>query len=182
MVVAGASFALIAGMTGASIALSSGPAGATACGTPNISTCTATGTLTILPDFAFYLGKYFNTAQLTQSNVTSPNANFAGDGMPNLMKYALGLDPTKPDAAAGAPVVGQSGGFQTLTYLCPPGLTDVTYVVQVSSDLVTWNSGPSFTTTISNSLVGNQQQVVVRDLTPTSGTTRRFIRLEITQP
>jgi hypothetical protein len=145
-------------------------------------TGTATGTLTILPDFAFYLGKYFNTAQLTQSTVTGPNANPAGDGMPNLMKYALGLDPTKPDAAAGAPVVGQSGGFQTLTYLCPPGLTDVTYVVQVSSDLVTWNSGPSFTTTISNSLVGNQQQVVVRDLTPTSGTTRRFIRLEITQP
>ncbi len=49
MVVAGASFALIAGMTGASIALSSGPAGATACGTPNISTCTATGTLTVTP-------------------------------------------------------------------------------------------------------------------------------------
>ncbi len=139
--------------------------------------------LTVLSNFASYLAQFF-PGQASNPLITGPNANPAGDGMPNLMKYALGLDPTKVDAAMGAPVVGKSGGGNlTITYITPPGLTDITYIVEVSSDLVNWSSGPSATATVSSTNLNQQQvQIVIRDLTPVSGTARRFIRLRVTQP
>jgi cyclophilin family peptidyl-prolyl cis-trans isomerase len=145
-------------------------------------TGSAAGTLVIGPDFASFLAQYFTAAQLANPAVTGPTANPAGDGMPNLMKYALGLDPTVPDAAAGAPEGGIASGGLTLTYVAPPGITDVTYVVQVSGDLVNWSSGPGATQVVSTTLLdAKHEQVVVRDLTPASGTARRFMRLQVTQ-
>ncbi len=80
-------------------------------------------------------------------------------------------------------LVGLSGGFQTLTYICPPGLTDITYIVEVSSDLQTWSSGPGSTQTISTTLLDSQhEQIVVGDLTPTTGVAHRFIRQRVTLP
>jgi hypothetical protein len=146
-------------------------------------TGTASGTLIIMPDFAFAIAQSF-PCDVGSPSITGPTANPAGDGMTNLMKYALGLDPTQVDAAAGAPVVGKtSGGNLTLTCVTPPGLSDITYIVEVSSDLQTWNSGPSFTATVSvTNLDAQHVKTVVEDLTPISGTARRFIRLRVTQP
>jgi alpha-N-arabinofuranosidase len=125
---------------------------------------------------------HFTAQQLGNPAVTGPAANPAGDGMPNLLKYALGLDPTMEDAAAGTPVVSTTGGMLTLTYVCPPGITDVTYVVEVSGDLETWSSGAGATAVVSTTLLDAQhEQVVVRDLTPVSGQGRRFIRLRVTE-
>jgi hypothetical protein len=39
----------------------------------------------------------------------SPNANPAGDGVPNWLKYSLGLDPTKPGVAVAGGVVWMNG-------------------------------------------------------------------------
>ncbi len=145
-------------------------------------TGSASGTLSITPDFASYLMLHFTAQQLGNPAVTGPAANPAGDGMPNLLKYALGLDPTMEDAAAGTPVVSTTGGMLTLTYVCPPGITDVTYVVEVSGDLETWSSGAGATAVVSTTLLDAQhEQVVVRDLTPVSGQGRRFIRLRVTE-
>ena len=145
-------------------------------------TGSVSATLVISPDFASYLAQHFTAQQLANPAVTGPTANPAGDGMSNVMKYALGLDPTVPNAAAGAPVVGASGGALTLTYVAPPGITDVTYIVEVSGDLVTWTSSSGATQVLSTTLLdATHQQVVVRDLTPMTGTARRFIRLRVTQ-
>ena len=75
-----------------------------------------------------------------------------GDGIANLMEYALNLDPKVP-ATAGLPTVGQTtvGGSQylTLTYTSVIAATGITYVPQVSGDLRTWNSGTGYTVAVS---------------------------------
>jgi hypothetical protein len=107
----------------------------------------------------------------------------AGDGVPNLIKYALGLNPTNATTAAQLP----SGGVQphggtnylTLTVNRAAQPPDVTYIVEVSSNLAgTWVSGPPDTVTLSNTAT----QLVVRDNTPQPSATSRFIRLRVTNP
>lgn len=142
-----------------------------------------TQTLTVTPNFAAYLAAHFTAPQLADIKSTGPSASPAHDGMGNLLKYALGLDPTQVNATAGAPVIGTANGALTLTFTRPPGLPDITYLVEVSGDLQVWNSGAGFTQIVSSTLLDPQhEQVVVRDLTPISGAARRFIRLRVTQP
>ena len=72
----------------------------------------------------------------------------------------------------------------TVTYTKPVNASDLTYTVEVSSDLVTWLSGSNNTATISTTSNpdGITQTVVVRDDTPIDGTSKRFIRLNVTGP
>ena len=143
---------------------------------------TATGTLVILANFAAYQAQFFSSGQLADPTVSGPSANPAHDGMVNLLKYAFGLDPTLTNATAGLPVAGQSGGALTLSYIRRHDVADLTYTVEVSSDLVTWQSGPDCTQELSVTPIDAQRdQVVAADLTPVSGTGRHFIRLKVTQ-
>jgi hypothetical protein len=146
-------------------------------------TGSASGTLTILPDFASYLSQYLTGAQVANPAVSGPTANPAGDGMPNLLKYAFSLDPTQVDTLAGNPVVGQSTGGLTITYIQRHDISDITYTVQVSTDLVSCSSGPTFTQQISSTpLDATRNIVVVGALTPVGSVPAQFIRLSVTQP
>jgi hypothetical protein len=62
--------------------------------------------------------------------------------------------------------------------------TDVIYIVEVSDDLYNWKSGNTYTVPVGvpiNNPDGITQTVIVRDLTPISLETKRFIRLRITR-
>ena len=50
---------------------------------------------------------------------------------------------------------------------------DVNYAVEVSSDLLTWTSGPAATVTLTDT----PTELVVRDNTPYQDATARYIRL-----
>ena len=144
---------------------------------------TASGTLIIQPNIAAYQAQYFSSGQLADPTVSGPSANPAHDGMDNLLKYAFGLDPTLVDSAAGLPIAGQCAGALTLSYIRRHDISDLTYTVEVSSDLVTWQSGPSYTQELSvTPLDAQRDQVLVTDLAPLSGSVKRFIRLRVTQP
>ena len=111
----------------------------------------------------------------------------AGDGIPNLLKYALNLNPKAP-GASGLPVAGListgSGNFMTLTYTQAIAASDITYVPEVSSDLQTWNSGVGYVApfSVTNNGDGVTETVIVEDLLQLSGTGRHFMRLMITRP
>jgi hypothetical protein len=110
-------------------------------------------------------------------------ASPAGDGVPNLIKYALGLNPSLPVAAAQLPAGGiqPSGGtnYLTLTVNRAAQPSDITYIVEVASNLLGgWVSGPPNTVTLTNTAT----QLMVRDNTPVPATTERFIRLRVTNP
>jgi hypothetical protein len=110
-------------------------------------------------------------------------ASPAGDGVPNLIKYALGLNPFTPATSAQLPFgkIQPAGvtNYLTLTVNRASEPPDVTYIVEVSSNLLGgWVSGPPNTVTLTNAAT----QLVVRDNTPVPATTARFIRLRVTNP
>jgi hypothetical protein len=76
-------------------------------------------------------------------------------------------------------VILDSGGFLTITYPRLKNRLDFDFVVEVSSDLVTWNSGPAHTLETSvTPLDATREQVTVRDRTSMNASSRRFIRLK----
>jgi len=104
------------------------------------------------------------------------SASPADDGVANLIKYALGLNPFTPVTPDQLQTAGiqQSGGqsYLTLTVNRAANPSDVNVATQVSSDLQTWNSGPSYTTT----LTSNATQLVISYNTPIGGA-KGFMRL-----
>ena len=144
---------------------------------------TGTGAAT----FAAWQSQVFTAAELNNPTISGPNAAPAGDGIPNLLKYALGLAP-KSNGTSGLPTVStvSVGGqkYLTLTYTRVLAATTLSYIVETSSDLSAWTSGSGSTTLVSatNNPDGQTQTVVVRDLTPESTAAKRLVRLRVTSP
>jgi alpha-N-arabinofuranosidase len=141
-------------------------------------------TVIILPrpqTFAAWQGQYFTQAELGDPTISGPTADPDHDGIPNLMEYALGLDP-KTSSPAGLPVLGQqtvgAKNYLTLTFSKPRTISDVQYTVQVSADLVTWNSGPSYAIRVDD---GSTDTAVFRDLTAIGDVPRHIVRLLVNQ-
>jgi hypothetical protein len=108
------------------------------------------------------------------------------DHVPNLLKYAIGIDPRQNGAASlptGQVLFDASTGANYLTMTInregiAPGIT---YIVEVSADLTTWKSVPGTDVVyLSNTAL----LLEVRDNVPipSSGSLSRFIRLRITDP
>lgn len=97
------------------------------------------------------------------------------DGMPNLLKYALGLNPLVP---AANPVVGDiSTGYLRLTVPRNPTATDVTFLIEMTDNLTTlWTTNG---TTIDQSTPTLLQ---VHDNSPVNSSAAGFIRLRIIRP
>ncbi len=58
-------------------------------------------------------------------------------------------------------------------------LTDITYKVEVSSDLQTWQSGSSYTVRVDN---GTTDTATYRDAAAIGDIPRHFIRLSVVRP
>jgi uncharacterized repeat protein (TIGR03803 family) len=143
--------------------------------------------ITMNTSFATWQSLWFSQAQLANPAISADTANPSGDGIPNLMKYALNLNPLV-SATTGLPVgaIMNIGGtnYLTLTYTQAVWAADLTYTPQVSGDLKTWNSGAGYLTTVSVTPNGDglTETVVVQDLTPVAGGPPQFIRLMIVGP
>jgi hypothetical protein len=109
----------------------------------------------------------------------SDSADPAGDGVPNLIKYALGLNPNTAITTGELPTgsIESDGGqnYLALTVNRTATAPDVTYNVEVSSDLLTWD-----TNTVT--LVNTATQLVARDAVPIDETGDCFIRLTVSDP
>jgi hypothetical protein len=151
-----------------------------------VGTSTGVGVLGLLDESTLTpLEIWRNTYFGNPSNVGAGanGASPAGDGVPNLIKYALGLPPLTPATDAQLPA-GSIQTFAGTNYLTltvnraaePP---DVTYIVEVSGNLLgAWSSGSPYTVTLTNTAT----QLVVRDNTPVPAATARFMRLAVTNP
>ena len=101
----------------------------------------------VIADFSKYLTGYLSAEQLADGNNTGYGASLGGDGITNLMKYALALNPAKPAPALALPAAHFNSGNITFTYSVNKAATNLVYVVEVSSDLQAWSSGSLFTST-----------------------------------
>jgi hypothetical protein len=100
---------------------------------------TADRSFTASPSFNSWKQSSFTPAELANPAKSGPTAIYGPDGVSNLTKYALGIDP-KSDASAALPVLVSNSTELTYTYTRPSTVTDVTYVVEVSFDLAIWTS------------------------------------------
>jgi len=99
-----------------------------------------------------------------------------GDGLANLLEYALGTSPIVPNSGRLTTLTAQNGQF-VFRFTRPKWVTGITYTVQVSTNLVTWTNSPN--------------QPVVESSTATNDTLTvtfavdaawRFMRLVVTSP
>ncbi len=96
-------------------------------------------------------------------------AILGNDGIPNLAKYAFGLDPTGTfvGECPEVSVTNLSGGYLQLTYMRPdPAPADIVYTVQVSGDGINWSSGSGATVNVSTTTNFGTATVVAQDATP----------------
>jgi hypothetical protein len=101
----------------------------------------------------------------------------SGDGIPDLVKYALGLSSNFPSVSGVTmPTIEVSGGQRYLTMniarFLPPA--DATISIEVSGDLRTWLPATVITNTSS--------LLKARDPVPTDSAASRFMRVKVTRP
>jgi hypothetical protein len=97
------------------------------------------------------------------------SASPRGDGMQNLLKYALGLNAIAARSNASLNTQVNADGRLALTFMRARG--DLTYTVQGSNDLVTWSD-----LEVNPGTIG--ETATVTDTAPTS-TPKRYIRLKV---
>ena len=141
----------------------------------------ATWTLSILPVGSAYQSwqsLVFTLSQLGNAAISGDTANPAGDGISNLMKYALGMNPNVSYSGTASQIpytgVNTMGSNQYLTLTFTGTVTDVTYRVQATSDLTgVW-------TTLYSSPSGTAPgSMTVSDAVPITSATKRFMRLQV---
>ncbi|MDB6078194.1 MAG: hypothetical protein JWO82_1941 [Akkermansiaceae bacterium] len=115
------------------------------------------------------------------------DAAYNGDGVPNLVKYALGQDPTAatyPQSTSAATETIDGADYLTLTFVRPkPTPAGVSYIPESRPDLLlgAWDSAP----VISGYPIDNgdgTETVKVRTPSPVSESDRGFLRLRIARP
>jgi len=113
------------------------------------------------------------------AGISPLEASAAGDGVSNLVKYALGLDPKRPAVAGDLPVGFLDGdGRKSFRFLKPVGL-EALYQVEASSDLQSWRT--DVVEQVSLEEVEGGSLVTVREVLSTpSG--RAFMRLCVSLP
>jgi hypothetical protein len=135
--------------------------------------------------------QYFGSTANTGAGADSASA---GDGIVNLLKYALGIIPGE-NAAGGLPkaklVNNDSNRYLALTFKRDPARNDVTIVVQAGSDLSGWTevarcaSGGNFTglaTVTETQNLDGTLNVEVSDVQAVAGAPRRFMRVLVERP
>ena len=100
-----------------------------------------------------------------------------GDGLSNLLEFALGTNPGVFSQNV-LPVPAMAGGFLTLTYHTPAGISGVQVIVEVSNDLANWSTGPGFTAVTSDTIANGVRTVSVRD---DQGGAVQYMRLRVTR-
>lgn len=118
--------------------------------------------------------QYFGTR--ANSGISADTSAPSNDGLPNLVKYATGLNPL---LSGVLPVTSDTTtGYLRFTVQKNPQATDVVYTVEASNDLkaASWSTANTTIATNTNTLLSVMQN------TPITQAPARFMRLRITRP
>jgi hypothetical protein len=87
--------------------------------------------------FEEFARTYFSETERDDPSVGAGMADPSGDGIVNLLKFALGRNPTE-NSRAGLPVFGMEGGVPTISFRRQINAPDLEYTPQGGSDLRGW--------------------------------------------
>lgn len=158
-------------------------------------TISAPAALVVQQTYATWQAAHFTTAEIN-AGLAADGVDLTGDGVPNLLKYALGINP----------LIGTGGSLPVGTYSLASGAlqlaftrdterTDINYVVEASSDLSHWTPIAGSTSgmptanlggalaIVENGVPGTSQVNVVVEGSQSAGTFRQqFLRLRVVRP
>lgn len=150
---------------------------------------TATRAIRILDDEAPPLFPPSTSWRFNHFGTTTPEGDAAweadpdGDGVPNILEYALGGDPlqpyTAPRALTGFIEIGNET-YWTLRIDRNPDARDIKFHVQTSVDLLEWLGGPDHIKIMDD----EPDSLRIRSMVPLSAETIRFLRfgVKLTHP
>ncbi|MDP1579705.1 MAG: immunoglobulin domain-containing protein, partial [Candidatus Didemnitutus sp.] len=127
-------------------------------------------------DYAYWQQTRFTNGELADPARSGPNAIYGTDGVANLLKYALGLEPAQ-DATTQLPSPTVSGNAWTFTYTRPVDRPDVAYAVERSTDLTNWSTADVTHEAVST----NGATATWRASVPLSVSNQVFFRLRVTR-
>lgn len=119
----------------------------------------------------------FTSEQLADGSLDADEAAPAGDGVSNLVKYALGLAPNTPAGGLGVGASGLDGNGRLELGFTRTIASDIECHAEVSADLIHWSAVAVQETILSDD--GLTQSVLARDVDPIGAGERRFIRLRV---
>ncbi len=162
------------GTLGGGLAIGSVPAGFVA--TLDTSTAGQVKVIIKASSYATWAREFFTAGELANPAISGLNASPTNDGLTNLLKYALGLPPKKP-STSGITLIKPSIAW-LFTYTRPANRPDITYDVEVSSDLT---SGSWTTAGVSHQRILTGEPETWQATYSPNSTTRLFWRLRVSQ-
>lgn len=142
-----------------------------------LGTVHPSGTPFLMQSAAIVTYQQWKAVALVGQPLDAPNDDPDHDGASNLLEFLFGTSPTLHGSPPATPTTLVDVSGQKHLQITIPRLRDrlVSVTVEVSSDLVSWQSGASATTEVSSTA----ELLVVRDLTPVGpGLPKRFMRLK----
>ncbi|MEY3898525.1 MAG: hypothetical protein RLZZ214_4047, partial [Verrucomicrobiota bacterium] len=117
--------------------------------------------------------RFINFGTISNSGSAADDANPSGDGMNNLLKYALGLNANQ--AASREVLNTRLSPERHLALTFVRARADLTYTVQGSYDLASWSD-----VAVNPGTVGAAVTVTDADATP-AGAAKRYLRLKVSR-
>lgn len=125
-----------------------------------------------------------NGLPMDASGSGSAAASPANDGLPNLIKYALGLTPAvsgNDGRLSYGKLTASGGDYLCLSYIRPdPAPTGIAYAVESSPDLTTWSNAGLVE--VSSTVSAGLRAITTRVNVPITEGPQRFMRMQVTQP
>ena len=144
--------------------------------------------LLVEPDTTRFEGwrvEHFNEEERSDPEISGETADPDRDGIPNLLEFALGLDPREPNTEAlpgpELKTLEGLGGdrYLTLTFTAPSGIQEIEYGVRLSGGLEDWSESAVLHDSTENE--DGTTTRTYRDTQPFDASERRFMRLNVSR-
>lgn len=131
---------------------------------------------TVTANYLSWSADRFSPEEMANPAVSGPGVVLAGDGLSNLMKYALGLEPRVP--ATPTLAMSATGSDWVFTYTRPSDRAELSYSVEASANLVDWSASGVMHERVA---IADGWETWTARVSLAAGS-RMFFRLVVTQP